>query len=143
VFACSLLGSSPLELKSPDGRYVASVRHQGSAEARMPSVWLRPARGRDVLVQRLSRDEYCRRIVWSSDSALVAFIIQDLRILIINAADQQTLKDWWPVNQNDGSPSWRIEGFAFHSARSARFLMCRVTDAEAGDSPCSAQLVQF
>ena len=143
VFACSLIGSSPLELKSPDGRYVASVRHQRTIEAATRSLWLRPTGGRDVLVHRLSDDQDCRRIVWSSDSTLVAFIIKDLRVLIVNAADQRTLKDWLPVNPSGDLPRWRIEGFTFYSARSARFLMCRVSDAEAGDSPCSAQVVQF
>ena len=96
-----------------------------------------------MLVQRLSDAQDCRRIIWSSDSTLVAFIVQDLRIVIVNAVDQRTLKDWWPVNPNDNSPRWRIDGFAFDSARSARFVICRVSDAVAGDSPCSAQLVQF
>jgi hypothetical protein len=78
----------PLRVPSPDGRFVAFVRNHPNLDPPDQSLWLQASNGAATELRRLAPDaDWCNRIVWSSDSRRVAFLVSDA---IVHAYDGQS-----------------------------------------------------
>ena len=87
-----------LEVASPDGEAAAIVRNHFEIDPPSQSLWLRPPVGKAVQLQRLGADQdWCNTIVWSADSTTVAFLVQDARLVVVDATDQQVIFEAWLV----------------------------------------------
>lgn len=76
----------PLQVFSPDGRYVAFVKNHPNIDPYDQSLWLRPAEGSPVRLARVPPDAWwCDRIVWSADSRRVGFVVSDAIVHVYDA----------------------------------------------------------
>lgn len=88
---------------SPDGRYHAFVKNHATIDPPAQSLWLTSADGPAREVRRLSEDQdWCNVIAWSGDSQSVAFLVQDARLIIVDAGTRHARVDRWLVDR-DGS----------------------------------------
>ena len=90
-----MLGIPPVAVsaKSPDGRYVAFVRNHPTIDPPEQSIWLGGTQ-----IERLGGDvDWCRRIVWSDDSSRVAYLIQDARLVVVDARSAKPVASVWLV----------------------------------------------
>ncbi len=129
--ACSLqdLGLPRVAVSSwsPDGRYRAFVRNHPSIDPPAQSLWLASATGAATLIRKLSEDQdWCRVIAWAGDSRSVAFLVQDARLIVVDAATRRTRVDRWLVEQ-DGYPPTQlvIDLSVSQDGSSVRFKACR------------------
>lgn len=106
VVACSIIAGCsaqqlgfprmPIQATSPDGTRVAFVRNYPDIDPPSQSIWVND-RGKDAqLIKRLGPDsDWCNTIVWSPDSSTVAFLIQDARLITVDAASLRIVSDQW------------------------------------------------
>ena len=86
--------------KSPDSRYVAYVRNHPTIDPPEQSIWLG-----ETQIERLGGDtDWCNTIVWSADSARVAYLIQDARLVVVDAKTAKPVTSLWLVPR-DGYPT--------------------------------------
>jgi len=94
-----------LEVPSPDGRRVALVRNHPEFDPPNQSLWLRGADGRQVRLAKLSPDQdWCDQIVWSADGSRVAFLVQDARLVVADAAVGRVMFERWLVSDSGHYP---------------------------------------
>jgi hypothetical protein len=75
----------PLRVPSPDGRVSAFVRNHPNVDQPDQSLWLQASNGAAAEVTKLAPDEeWCSRIVWSSDSRRVAFLVSDAVVQVFD-----------------------------------------------------------
>ncbi len=88
-----------VEVASPDGRMLAWVANQMSLDPPAQSLWLGAHDGGEPkLLQRLAEDQdWCNQIVWSPDSSMVVFLVQDARAVVADAVRRQVLTEGWLV----------------------------------------------
>lgn len=95
-----------LEVASPNGEAAAIVRNHFEIDPPSQSLWLRPPAGKSVQLQRLGADQdWCNTIVWSADSSTVAFLVQDARLVVVDATNQQVILEKWLVDSPRNYPT--------------------------------------
>jgi hypothetical protein len=103
---------------SPDGRYTAFVRQAASLDPPNDHLYLGPSGGTARRLMGLAPDsDWCRTIVWTSDSRKVGFLIRDQRLAIFDTAtDEQlaflqlVLADGYPGSQGARKVVLRPDG---------------------------------
>ena len=97
------------EAVSPDGERVAFVRNHFAIDPPSQSLWLRTDGGERVKVRRLVEDQdWCDTIVWSPDSAAVAFLVQDAYLVLVNAASGEIVFEEWLIDHRGAYPPAEI-----------------------------------
>src|SRR5688572_24828583 len=112
---------------SPDGRHRAFVRNHASIDPPAQSLWLSSEGGGTTQVRKLSEDQdWCRVIAWAGDSQSVGFLVQDARLIVLDAVTRRTRADRWLVAQDDYPPTQVIADLALsHDGMSVQFKACR------------------
>lgn len=115
-----------LAVTSPDGRHRALVLNHPSIDPPAQSLWVGPVNGNPSFVQKLSEDQdWCKVAVWSAQSNRVAFLVQDARLVMVDAKVGKVV-DRWLVPQDGYPPSSTIEGLSLSpDGKTARFHACR------------------
>lgn len=73
------------------------------------SLWLRPHGGEEIQLQRLSPDQdWCDTIVWSGDSSVITFLVQDGRLVVADSVSAQVVLERWLVDPPRGYPPQEI-----------------------------------
>ena len=86
----------PVSASSPDGRYVAIVRNHPDIDPPSQTIWVGPGGGSLRQIQKLGPDsDWCDLITWSADSSTVAFLVQDARLITVDAASQRIVSERW------------------------------------------------
>lgn len=112
---------------SPDGHYRAFVRNHPSIDPPAQSLWLGLDTGAATQVRKLSEDQdWCHVIAWAGDSRSVAFLIQDARLIVVDAATRRTRVDRWLVAQDGYPPTQVVTALSLsQDGSSVRFKACR------------------
>ena len=77
---------------SPDGRYTAFVHQEASIDPPDDHLYLGLSGGRPRRLMDLAPDaDWCRTIVWTSDSGKVGFLIRDQRLAVFDTATSELL----------------------------------------------------
>lgn len=120
------LPRTPVSATSPDAKYVAFVRNHPNPDPPSQTIWLQ-ARGEwATQIQELGPDsDWCNRIVWSVDSSTVAFLVQDARLITVDAASHRVVSEMWLAPQ-DSYPTYRmvIDLSLNSTGTHARFRTC-------------------
>ena len=119
--------------RSPNGEFLAYVENHVSIDPPNQSLRLVSTErsierlwSREKLRQLGEDAEWCDVIVWSSDSSLVAFLINDARVFVYEAGTA-TLIGELDLVERDGYPTTRmVTGLRFEEAGSRlSYLDCR------------------
>lgn len=119
--------STPVSAPSPDGRYVAFVRNHPDIDPPSQSIWVGERSGAATQVARLGPDsDWCNTIVWSPDSTTVGFLIQDARLVTVDARSQQIVSNQWLTPWKGEYPPYQMAVELTLDARGsdARFRVC-------------------
>ena len=77
---------------SPDGRYTAFVRQAANLDPPDDHLYLGPSGGSARRLMDLAPDsDWCRTVVWTSDSRRVGFLIRDQRLAVFDSATGEHL----------------------------------------------------
>ena len=117
---------------SPDGHYRAFVRNHPSIDPPAQSLWLSSDVRGTKQVRKLSEDQdWCRVIAWAGDSRSVAFLVQDARLIVVDAVTGRGRADRWLIPQDGYPPTQVVTDLALsRDGTSVRFKACRrTTDA--------------
>jgi hypothetical protein len=91
---------TPAAAVSPDGRFMASVHNHPNPDPPSQSIWFGTVGRPQTRLQTLAPDaDWCNQIVWSSDSSTVSYLIQDVRLVTVDArsaaiVSTTRLTDW-------------------------------------------------
>jgi hypothetical protein len=108
-----------LVVPSRDGRRTASVRNHWSIDPPRQTLWLD-----DTRVATLGEDmDWCRTVVWSEDGSTVAYLVQDAKLIVVDAASGSPTSSRWLVEQ-DGYPSTHEVRNLTIDGASARYRSC-------------------
>ena len=116
----------PVSATSPDGGYIAFVRNQPNIDPPSQSLWVGRSESGPHKIQDLGPDsDWCNVIAWSGDSTTVSYLIQDARLITIDAASQRIVSERWLTPQ-DGYPTSRmaVDVSLSHDGRRVRFREC-------------------
>ena len=81
------------------------MRNHPTIDPPAQSLWLRGTDGAATELRRLVDDmDWCHTIVWSADSARVAFLVQDARLLVFDAPTRRIVLEKWLVDPPGGYP---------------------------------------
>ena len=81
-----------LSVQSPDGAFRAVVRNHPSLDPPRQSLWLYDRQGSPRLVRTLAEDQdWCRTVAWAGDSRRVAFLVQDIQAIVVDATTGEVL----------------------------------------------------
>jgi len=83
------------------------VRNHPSPDPPEQSLWLGTGNGSDAeQIRKLSADQdWCHVIEWAGDSRSVAFLVQDARLILVDATTKEIRVDRWLVHQDGYPPS--------------------------------------
>jgi hypothetical protein len=111
---------------SPDGRVVALVRNHPAIDPPDQSLALVDAAGNELELRRLSADQdWCKTVAWSGDSSTVAYLVQDLRLIVVDARAVTIVADHWLAEPRDYPPNRMASELAMSSdGREASFRLC-------------------
>jgi hypothetical protein len=121
------LPREPLSVGSPDRRMTAFVHNHPNIDPPDQSIGLRDAEGSEREILRLGPDsDWCDTAVWSADSSTVGFLVQDARLVVVDARSARVTTQVWLVPQ-DGYPTSRVatELRLSGSGRSVTFRPCQ------------------
>ncbi len=120
---------------SPNGRYRAFVRNHPNIDPPAQSLWLSSDVDGGAQVRTLSEDQdWCHVIAWAGDSQSVAFLVQDARLIVVDAVTRRTRADRWLVAQDGYPPSQMVTELALsHDGMSVRFKECGRATASCRD----------
>lgn len=101
-FGCSAaqlgLPSVSVSVASPDGLATAFVRNHPNIDPPSQSLWLERAGSTPVLLKQLGGDvDWCDAIAWSANSSTVAFLNQNAKLLVFDAATRRLTHERWLV----------------------------------------------
>jgi hypothetical protein len=118
----------PVSAASPDGRHVALVRNHPDIDPPHQSIWLRSPATPLHQIKQLAPDlDWCNAIAWSADSSTVAYLVQDARLITVDARLQQIVSDQWLTPRLGDYPPSRmvVELTLTGDGTGARFRMCK------------------
>jgi Tol biopolymer transport system component len=121
---------------SPDGRRVAFVRNHADIDPPNQSIWVSELGSGARRIAQLGPDsDWCNTIVWSPDSTTVAFLIQDARLITVDAASRQMVSDKWLTPWEGEYPPYQMAVDLTLDARGteARFRVCDRKMFRSGD----------
>lgn len=124
-----------LSSRSPDGKFVALVRNHPNIDPPDQSLHLETAAGKNLWARKLSGDQdWCNVVAWSADSRTVAFLVQDARLLVVDAPTGGLRLDRWLADQDGYPPSHAVTDLSLSAdGASARFQVCRRASGECSD----------
>jgi hypothetical protein len=124
-----------LSARSPDGKYVALVRNHPNIDPPDQSLHVETTAGTNLWARRLSGDQdWCHVVAWSADSRTVAFLVQDARLLVVDAATGRLRLDRWLADQDGYPPSHVVTDLSLSAdGASARFQVCRRSGGKCSD----------
>jgi hypothetical protein len=94
---------------SPDGRFIASVRNHPNLDPPSQSIWLGPVKGSATRLKTLGPDsDWCNVIVWSPDSSTVSYLVQDARLITVDAHSARIISEKWLTDWKGEYPPYRI-----------------------------------
>lgn len=116
----------PVRAVSPDGRFVALVRNHPDIDPPNQSLVLLDAAGNERELRRLAPDQdWCTTVAWSADSSTVAYLVQDLRLTVVDARAVKIVADHWLDEPRDYPPNRMASELAMSSdGREAFFRLC-------------------
>ena len=121
------LPQTPVSATSPDGRHVAFVRNHVNFDPPSQTIWLRSGGGAARQLQQLGPDsDWCNTIIWSADSSTAAFLVQDARLITIDATSQQIVSEKWLTPWKGEYPPYQMVVDLSLDSRGteARFRLC-------------------
>lgn len=130
------LPRTQVSAKSPDGRFVAFVRNHPNFDPPDQSIWLGPLDGRAKKLRHLAGDQdWCNTIVWSADSSTVGFLVQDARLITVDAVSGQIVSEKWLVDwRGEYRPSQMAEDLSLSpDGHSASFRVCEHRSGECSE----------
>ena len=116
----------PVSATSPNGTHVAFVQNHPDIDPPSQSIWLRTTNASATQIRRLGPDsDWCNTVVWSADSSTVSFLIQDARLIAIDARSERIISDKWLVPQDAYPPLRMVTNLSLSSDGSeATFQSC-------------------
>ena len=100
---------TPVAAVSPDGRSIAFVRNHASIDPPAQSLWIGPVDGPATKLRTLGPDSgWCNLIVWSQDSSTVSFLVQDARLVTVDALTGRITSEKWLTAWKGEYPPYRI-----------------------------------
>jgi hypothetical protein len=120
------LPRTPVSAISPDGRQVAFVRNHPNPDPPSQTIWLKNG-GAARQIQELGADsDWCNTIVWSADNSVVAYLVQDARLIAVDSASQRIVSETWLAPQDSYPPSRMVIDLSLNSSGTeARFRACQ------------------
>jgi hypothetical protein len=120
------LPHEPLSVRSPDQHLTAYVHNHASFDPPDQSIGVRDAAGRETDVLRLGPDSnWCDLAVWSGDSSTVAFLVQNARLVVVDARSARVMTQVWLVPQDSYPTTHVATDLALSSdGRSVTFRSC-------------------
>ena len=118
---------TPVSASSPDGRHLAFVRNHPNPDPPSQTIWLGHHGERSRQIQELGPDsDWCNRIVWSDDSSTVAYLVQDARLITVDAATDRIVSEIWLAPNDSYPPQRMVVDLSLNATGSeARFRTCR------------------
>lgn len=102
--ATDLLPRTHTTSPSPDGRHTAYVRQGFSVDPPDDHLYLGATGGTTKLLMNLAPDaDWCRTIIWSTDSRKVGFLIRDQQLAVFDSATYEHIA-MLPLAVADGYP---------------------------------------
>jgi hypothetical protein len=120
----------PLQARSPDGRIVAFVRNHPEFDPPNQSLWIQATGDTPSKLAQLAPDQdWCDRIVWSSDSRRVAFLVSDAIVYVYDGqSHEQVFSGFIGRRSWDTPPRYIPQDLALSSdGSSVRFRECERT----------------
>jgi hypothetical protein len=100
---------TPVSAVSPDGRFVAAVQNHANIDPPSQSIWLGPVKSFATRLQKLGPDsDWCNLIVWSPDSSTVSYLVQDARLITVDAQSARIVSEKWLTDWKGEYPPYRI-----------------------------------
>ena len=112
---------------SPDDNHLAFVRNHPDIDPPSQSIWVGRQGAQPRLIRQLGPDsDWCNTIVWAPDSSTVAFLIQDARLITVDASSQTVISDKWLTAWRGEYPPYQMAVDLTLGARGteARFRVC-------------------
>ena len=107
LFVLALLAAGchhpDLTFPSPDGKHMAAVRNHWSIDPPKQSVWVDGTKIRDLAEDQ----DWCREVAWSPNGMMVGFLVQDAKLITVDAATKRIVSERWLVDR-DGYPTSRM-----------------------------------
>ena len=106
---------------------MAFVRNHANVDPPSQSIWIGEQDGRAHRIAQLGPDsDWCNTIAWSSDSSTVAFLIQDARLITVDARSQQTVSEKWLTPWKGEYPPYQmaVDLTLDSHGTGARFRVC-------------------
>jgi hypothetical protein len=122
------LPRTAVSVVSPDGQYIAKVRNHPCIDPPCQSLWVGRMGGAERQLRRLGEDsDWCLTVVWSADNRTAAFLIQDARLVTVDAPSGLVLSEMWLTEHNGAYPPSRMatELALSSDGRRASFRDCR------------------
>lgn len=127
IAACST--PPDLHVRSPNGALDASVRNHWSIDPPAQSLWLD-----DTRIATLGEDvDWCNTIVWSSDGGTAGYLVQDAKLIAVDAATRRIVSTQWLVAR-DGYPTSQEVRELQIDGKVARFKRCQRRGSECSDA---------
>ena len=132
------LPRTPVSATSPDGRFVAFVRNHPDFDPPNQSIWFEAIGRSATKLKTLGPDsDWCNTIVWSSDSSTVSYLVQDARLITVEAHAARIVSEKWLTDWKGEYPPYRMVRDLSLSAsgREARFRDCDRNLTRQGHAP--------
>lgn len=128
--AASLLGactSRPVVgALSPDTAFRAEVRNQSCFDGPCQSLWVGPADRLQKVMDLGADADWCNRIMWSGDSSTTVFLVQDAKLVAVDAVTSRVITETWLIDwRGEYPPSQEVIDLSLsHDGSVATFSVC-------------------
>lgn len=116
-----------LQVPSPDGQLMAEVRSHWTIDPPLQSLWLRhDGAAAERLAELAADSEWCDQVIWTQDTARVAFLINGVRLDVYDVEGMDLVRRV-PLVAVDGYPgSKEVRALRFApDGRAVQFRECR------------------